>query len=1133
MAWSRNVLSRRVAVLPALLTFLLLGGCSDEGMRSTGQPQIHVDPEVGAFGQVPVGATETEVFTIANHGSADLLLTGVTISPASTAAFRITAEPATTTVPPGEDVEVEVTFSPTARGSYAADLVILCNDQKVGGKVVVPLQSQRIEGDIYSDPARLDFGSVQPDSERVLHADIVNAGSAAFDVDDVRLINDRPPNDFRILALGLCSTRLAPLSVGSEDSEPATLEADCVEAAGVITIEPGQRLRLKVAYQPTGGDVDEARLVLTTDLSRAAVFEVTLLGSEPSPRLAILPESLDFGPTPLTGASKELLLRNIGTGNLTLQGISLAIGNADFALVDAPARGTVLLGETVFCGRCVCACTMEGGDGEVEELTQDDITQLQCLRETDCAARCAEVEGRVEASPGASAACLEQDTHYDDRTITVSFTPKCGERGYLPSASKLYVKSNDRTAPVGGLQASLTGRLDGAGIDVQPPALDFQTVAGGEHRTLSFRVYNVGSQPLAVTLPPIEQAGGEFSLVPQGDLGAIPAGGNVEVAVTYTPSQAEGTTSTGEVTVEHDAACGGPLAVTLRGRVGGAPYCAMLVSPPQINYGTVAAGRAVPKTAQVRSIGTGSCKFVTAKLVGAAFGFPAPQMAAPDVFAITGQPAALIPPLDAPEVEVTYTPSRNFTDSHEAFLVITTANPDGSDPVDHNVHLRGNTGSSEIQVLPQELDFGLTTLGCASPTRIVTVYNVGLVNLTIDSITIQPPNAIEFEIVAEPNLPATVNRAVPAIVEVRYLPQDQGVDTADLVFTSDAQNGAEYRVPLRGEGTLETDVVDRFVQAEGAMVDVLFVIDDSGSMGDDQENLSRNFQHFVDAGGLLDPTAEVDFHLGVITTDLDGDDNLFGTGQEMGPDRGKLRGDVRIVTRDTPNFQQVFEDNLLVGADEAGAQESGLQTARDALDAIWLESVPHGNCANTEDCEAGEECVNRKCVGHNRGFLRDEASLEIVFLSDEEDQSPSQIDFYIDFYKSIKGFRNEGLLRCWAIVGDSPRGCQTNDGSAAAGERYIEVANATGGRFHSICDAEFAQAMEDIGHTAFSLRVQFFLTRVADPDTVVVEVDGRNVPAANNWSYDPDSNSVIFEEPAVPQPNQEIVVHYKARCFPR
>ena len=93
------------------------------------------------------------------------------------------------------------------------------------------------------------------------------------------------------------------------------------------------------------------------------------------------------------------------------------------------------------------------------------------------------------------------------------------------------------------------------------------------------------------------------------------------------------------------------------------------------------------------------------------------------------------------------------------------------------------------------------------------------------------------------------------------------------------------------------------------------------------------------------------------------------------------------------------------------------------------------------------------------------------------------------------------------------------------------------GNIISICDPNWAQGLASIGEIAFGLKVQFFLSRVADPPTITVTVAG--VPCqgtsggALNWAYDPGSNAVVFEENGgcMPTPGQEIVIEYDTLCF--
>ena len=294
-------------------------------------------------------------------------------------------------------------------------------------------------------------------------------------------------------------------------------------------------------------------------------------------------------------------------------------------------------------------------------------------------------------------------------------------------------------------------------------------------------------------------------------------------------------------------------------------------------------------------------------------------------------------------------------------------------------------------------------------------------------------------------------------------------------------------------------------------------------MCDEEENLADNIDRFVSQAALF---AVDDFQLGVVNTEIAAD-AIFG-GAAPDPDRGKLLGNPRIVNPGNGGGQTFGEHVVDVGCDGAGAQESGLEAARLALSHPWIREAPAGQCGGNGDCQDGEECSGGACVGWNRGFLRADATLEVVYMSDEEDQSPARVSFYIDFLKSIKGFRNEGLMHASAIVGP-PGGCQSNNGSADSGNRYIEVVEATNGSWHSICAEDFGPALETIGNRAFGLRVQFFLSRVADPATIVVTVEGAE--QADGWLYDEESNSVVFDEATTPEPGQAVSITYSARCF--
>jgi hypothetical protein len=269
-------------------------------------------------------------------------------------------------------------------------------------------------------------------------------------------------------------------------------------------------------------------------------------------------------------------------------------------------------------------------------------------------------------------------------------------------------------------------------------------------------------------------------------------------------------------------------------------------------------------------------------------------------------------------------------------------------------------------------------------------------------------------------------------------------------------------------------------------------------MGQEQTALSQNFNAFINFANAQ----QIDYQIAVTTTDVDGgEDGRFVP----------VSGGTRIVTPLTqPSPDAVFSANANVGT-SGSASEAGLEAAYLALS-------------------------NPLINAHNAGFLRSDAVLSLIFVSDEEDQSQNSVDFYVSFFLSIKGFRNTNLFTASSIVGDAPNGCSGPGGSADEGLRYIAAANRTGGIFQSICTSDWSQALEDLSTTAFGFKSRFFLSNQPVIPTIKVFIDGVEIPAAGaggtvNWIYDFGTNSINFSPVATPEPGGEIRVEYTVECL--
>lgn len=236
-------------------------------------------------------------------------------------------------------------------------------------------------------------------------------------------------------------------------------------------------------------------------------------------------------------------------------------------------------------------------------------------------------------------------------------------------------------------------------------------------------------------------------------------------------------------------------------------------------------------------------------------------------------------------------------------------------------------------------------------------------------------------------------------------------------------------------------LVDVFQQVNVSKVDVLFVIDNSGSMVEEQENLSRNLDRFMEYMTV----AKIDYHIGVTTTDVL-------------TDPGKLVGSPQVITPATPKPLDAMKRNVKVGVG-GNAREAGLDAARRLLDRRPAD------------------------------FWRSDAFLFLVFVSDEEDNSePGTPKFFYRYFEGLKGKGNESMISAGAIVGDVPNGCSSAAGKANPGSRYKDVVEKVGGRLGSICNAEFDKILKEMGVDAVGLRRKFPLTKFPDLSTMDLTV---------------------------------------------
>jgi hypothetical protein len=308
---------------------------------------------------------------------------------------------------------------------------------------------------------------------------------------------------------------------------------------------------------------------------------------------------------------------------------------------------------------------------------------------------------------------------------------------------------------------------------------------------------------------------------------------------------------------------------------------------------------------------------------------------------------------------------------------------------------------------------------------------------------------------------------------------------------------------------LRDKATDTFYQVQVDEVDILFVVDNSASMKEEQAALAAGFESFVAELEL----ANSNFHIGVISTSQDTTD----------PDRGYLLGDTPYLTAED-DYVNEFQARVSLGTNGSD-KEKGLQAAAYALSPEML-------------------------VTYNGAFLRPDANLLVIIVSDEEDCSD---DGKMDALESAACYEQPELLtpvgtlvarifdskyngefvQVAAIVGPYDGSCE----ESFPGRRYADAALITGGVLSKICDPDWSTVMYDLGLNAIGILDTFKLSSLADVSTLEVTEDqdgeGPLSPApvladlANGWSYDWQYGTLKFNGLSVPPRGATIVVHYE------
>ncbi len=396
----------------------------------------------------------------------------------------------------------------------------------------------------------------------------------------------------------------------------------------------------------------------------------------------------------------------------------------------------------------------------------------------------------------------------------------------------------------------------------------------------------------------------------------------------------------------------------------------------------------------------------------------------------------------------------------------------------------------EIEVSPSAIDFGNVLRDCDGQPVEVTITNKGEATLRVRDIALAGDAIAKF---GEDGEEVELALGEKYKFDVQFSPSAYVTYEVDLEINSNDPDEGITKVPVIGTGTSGSIYEESFEQTYiDAPIDVLWVLDNSGSMDESLGRLNDQLDLFIGAFLALG----LDFHIGVVTTDMDNSSQA-----------GKLQGTPTYIDGSTSDPVTKFQARASVGSGGSG-DEKGLDAAKTAMTDPLLS-------------------------GANSGFLRNDSTISVIVLSDENDSSSMNATSFTRWFEGLRTDPDQTTFN--AFVGDSGFGCTGGDIwkgdfiEAVGGDVYIDVAADTDGFFASICSEDFAAPVTNMARSSAGMKSTFELTETpSDISRMEVYVDGAATDSdgIDGYTYDAGDNSITFHGDAFPDANASIEVSY-------
>ncbi|OYZ23096.1 MAG: hypothetical protein B7Y39_06295 [Bdellovibrio sp. 28-41-41] len=295
-------------------------------------------------------------------------------------------------------------------------------------------------------------------------------------------------------------------------------------------------------------------------------------------------------------------------------------------------------------------------------------------------------------------------------------------------------------------------------------------------------------------------------------------------------------------------------------------------------------------------------------------------------------------------------------------------------------------------------------------------------------------------------------------------------------------------------------------------VNIIFVVDNSGSMKGYQAKMAANIQLFAET---FFENSRVDYRIGVVPVYdskylndktvyvPSGVRKMNALGELVtlkGAD-GKNIPDQLFITRDTPNPKEVLKNTVMIGTQWGPEAEESFSPVLAVTDL-------------------------KTNLEKNKGFYQTDAYLAVIFLTDADDVTPglSAEDFYQQLVDLKGGDRSKVLIAAALPNRDNNSASCAKDGRGPV-QAFPSLLSVSGGIFADLCSRDFGSHLAEFGHNLVqrvaaqkrqldytpditTLKVCFSKAKTCQ--STVSTADEQILERPRDYAFNPETNEIVL-----------------------